>query len=341
MNGRVCNYGPLPRIRMENDSGNPSTGNLDRDGVEPEPDEEEEDGDIQNQVEKFLNKDNDKDSEDGPSWMFEEGETLSRDPDYIFCPAPHHKGILRLFTRHFCQHPLLPERDGKLSAVEIRCQAVYDMYNFCRVRGIREVWGYMWSSWYSPKMWCLWARSTSPRISRLRTTMAVENFWRQLKHNYLHNVAHPRLDHLVWILINRVTPAYLARSEILDNNFRLGRTRPLQHIKVTSRNHGLFLPNVRLVPKNTQQTWRTGHAPVDDKNMIAISCANILSRQFHLLLFDFGVRCIASMSYQSTNIQRSSINSLMEVALNLWTTSSLVAISRMGTIISGLAIKRY
>ena len=101
------------------------------------------------------------------------------------------------------------------------------MYSFCKVRGLREVWGYMWSSWYSPKMWCLWARSTSPRISRLRTTMAVENFWRQLKHNYLHNVARPRLDHLVWILINRVTPAYIARSEILDDNFRLGRTRPL------------------------------------------------------------------------------------------------------------------
>ena len=213
---------------MENESGNLSTENLDSEGVELESEEEEEeDGDIQNQVEKFLNKDNEKDSDDGPSWMFKEGETLSRDPEYVFCPAPHRKGILRLFTRHFCQHPLLLERDGKLSAEDIRSQAVYDMYNFCKVRGLREVWGYMWSSWYSPKMWCLWARSTSPRISRLRTTMAVENFWRQLKHNYLHNVARPRLDHLVWILINRVTPAYVARSEILDDNFRLGRTRSL------------------------------------------------------------------------------------------------------------------
>ena len=225
MNGRVCNYGPLPRIRMENNSGN-----MDRDGAEPELDNFEDEGDgddIQSQVEKFLDKDNGQDSEDGPSWMFEEGETLSRDPDYIFCPAPHRKGILRLFTRHFCQYPLLLECDGKLSATEIRSQAVYNMYNFCKVRGLREVWGYMWTSWYSPKMWRLWARSTSSRISRLRTTMAVENFWHQLKHNYLHNVARPRLDHLVWILINRVTPAYLARSEILDNNFRLGRTRPL------------------------------------------------------------------------------------------------------------------
>lgn len=125
---------------MENESGNLSTGNLDSEGVELESEEEEEeDGDIQNQVEKFLNKDNEKDSDDGPSWMFKEGETLSRDPEYVFCPAPHRKGILRLFTRHFCQHPLLLERDGKLSAEDIRSQAVYDMYNFCKVRGLREV----------------------------------------------------------------------------------------------------------------------------------------------------------------------------------------------------------
>ena len=39
------------------------------------------------------------------------------------------------------------------------------------------------------------------------------NFW---WHNYLHNVpaACPRLDHLVWILNNRVTPAYLAEKII-------------------------------------------------------------------------------------------------------------------------------
>jgi hypothetical protein len=43
---------------------------------------------VQIQVEKFFNKDNDKDSEDGPPWMFKEGETLSRDSEYVFCPAP-------------------------------------------------------------------------------------------------------------------------------------------------------------------------------------------------------------------------------------------------------------
>lgn len=57
--------------------------------------------------------------------------------------------------------------------------------------------------------------------------MGVENFWRQLKHNYLHNYARPRLDHLVWILIYNVTPSYVARMETLEDGYRLGRLKQL------------------------------------------------------------------------------------------------------------------
>ncbi|KAJ7173524.1 hypothetical protein C8R46DRAFT_892769 [Mycena filopes] len=99
------------------------------------------------------------------------------------------------------------------------------MYMFCFQRGLREVWGYFWTSWYSPKMWKLWARSTSPYLSRLRTTMNVENFWKQLKHGFLHNHLRPRLDQLIWILVTQVTPAYLARAQILSDGHRLGRSK--------------------------------------------------------------------------------------------------------------------
>ncbi|KJA13623.1 hypothetical protein HYPSUDRAFT_151417, partial [Hypholoma sublateritium FD-334 SS-4] len=76
-------------------------------------------------------------------------------------------------------------------------------------------------------MWRLWARSTSQYLSRLRTTMGVENFWRQLKHNYLHNYTRPRLDQLVWVLIHKVTPAYFARMDGLQDDYRMGRSKPL------------------------------------------------------------------------------------------------------------------
>ncbi|OCH86625.1 hypothetical protein OBBRIDRAFT_814505 [Obba rivulosa] len=114
--------------------------------------------------------------------MFNEGEVKSKDPDYIFCPAPHRKQILHLFTKHFCQHPLLPEQTGTHTAEEIRKNAVSKIYNFCYARKVQ---------------WPLWARSASPRISRLRTTMTVENFWKQLKHDFLHHLLRPHLDHLV------------------------------------------------------------------------------------------------------------------------------------------------
>lgn len=166
-------------------------------------------------------------AEDGPDWMFDEGETRSLDAAYEFCPSAHRKQILRLFTIHFCLHPLFPERDGQHSAEEIRDRSVYEMYMFCWQRGLCEVWAYLWTSWYQHSRWKLWARSTSPYISRLRTTMTVENHWKQLKHEFLHHLVRPRLDQLVWILIMDVTPAYIARAEVLEDIHRLGRTKPL------------------------------------------------------------------------------------------------------------------
>ncbi|THU89117.1 hypothetical protein K435DRAFT_678582, partial [Dendrothele bispora CBS 962.96] len=161
--------------------------------------------------------------------MFDADEKTTKDPNYVFCPAPHRKQLLHLFTRHFCQHPAFPERlEGNWTLDQIRRNAVMEMYTFCLQRGLREVWGYMWTSWYSPKMWKLWARSSlSEFISRLRTTMNVENHWKQLKHENLHHILHPRLDQLVWILLNEVTPAYFTRVTHLDSKSRLGRAKGL------------------------------------------------------------------------------------------------------------------
>lgn len=163
MDGRVCAILP-------------NTSTL-QPATEPEQDSDNEDSDIENQVAALIEKDTAQDSEDGPDWMFEQGELTSPDPNYVFCPAVHRGQLLHLFTKHFCQHPNFFERHGRKNTAELRRQASYDMYKFCKDRGLREVWGYMWASWYCPKMWKLWARSTSPFISRLRTTMGVENFW--------------------------------------------------------------------------------------------------------------------------------------------------------------------
>lgn len=177
-------------------------------------------------------------SEDGPDWMFEDGETRSEDTDYVFCPAVHRSQLLRLFTKHFCQHPLLPERGGEsLSQEVIRERAVEEMYRFCLQRGLAEVWGYFWASWYSPRKWELWARSTSPLLSRLRTTMGVENFWRQLKHNTLKFLTRPRIDQLIFILRTIVVPNYISRGHALEPTYRLGRAKALTTFQEYFKSH--------------------------------------------------------------------------------------------------------
>ncbi|KAG6808563.1 hypothetical protein H0H92_003721 [Tricholoma furcatifolium] len=167
--------------------------------------DDDDDNDLRQEVRGYYRKNKDvhaQDAEDGPDWMFDEEETPSNDSKYVFCPAPHRKQLLHLFTKHFCQHPRFAERDGEWDAEKIRRNAVYEMYNFCYLRGLHEVWGYM-------------------------TTMNVKNFWRQLKHDYLHRVVRPRLDHLVWILIHKVTPSYITRGKILFDTYQLGWSKQL------------------------------------------------------------------------------------------------------------------
>ncbi|KAJ6515172.1 hypothetical protein C8R47DRAFT_917779, partial [Mycena vitilis] len=93
---------------------------------------------------------------------------------YAFCPAPHRKQLLRLFVRHFCEHPLLPDRrtGTTRTSKQIRDDAVHEMYQFCFQRGLREVWGYMWTAWYCQAKSRLWMRSSEAKfIGRWRTTM--------------------------------------------------------------------------------------------------------------------------------------------------------------------------
>ncbi|KIK50412.1 hypothetical protein GYMLUDRAFT_136137, partial [Collybiopsis luxurians FD-317 M1] len=132
-----------------------------------------------------------------------------------FCPAVHCSSVLKIFGKHFVQHLMLPERlveSGQWTSYWIRREAVYEKYTFCKQQGLREVWGYMWACWYCPKMWKLWARSSSSKIlSRLRITMGAENYFKLLKHEHLHHLVHPRLDQLSYKLIYEVTPVYFAR----------------------------------------------------------------------------------------------------------------------------------
>lgn len=209
-------------------------GDRDEQEYESSMDEDDEDAevDILQQVEAEAMECQDEEREDCENWEVEENEKRSPNRDYVFCPAPHRAQPLRLVTEHFCLHSSLPERDGTHSPTEIRHMCVKEMYFFCYTRGLTELWAYMWNCWYAPAKWILWARSTSPLISRLRTTMTVENFWKQLKHTDLHLLIRPRLNQLVYIISTKVLPRYMQRAHVLEDTYRGGRSRPLTSYQV-------------------------------------------------------------------------------------------------------------
>ncbi|KAJ7868375.1 hypothetical protein B0H14DRAFT_2346627 [Mycena olivaceomarginata] len=96
------------------------------------------------------------------------------------------------------------------------------MYKFCIEHDLREVWAYVWESWYRKSHWELWARSAHPEIPALKTTMILESHWRRIKHNFLHHFhtcQHcfhmPHCDLLAWILITKLTPCYYQKLEQL------------------------------------------------------------------------------------------------------------------------------
>ncbi|KAG8894871.1 hypothetical protein FRC00_008347 [Tulasnella sp. 408] len=191
--------------------------------------ENDEHGDLSQQIEDAIKgAERDFEEDDAPDWLLEAGETKSKDPSYQFCPAPHRSAILRLFIQHFFRHPVFPTRlGGPVLAGDIRRTAIKEMYMHCKRNGLTEVWAYMWTQWYSPTRWGLWARSTSKYLSRLRTTMTVENHWNQLKHHYLHFLHRPRLDQVIYLISTALIPDFMSYAHRLEDSYRLGRARRL------------------------------------------------------------------------------------------------------------------
>ena len=156
-------------------------------------------------------------------------KSSERDKNYIFCPLAHHLAILRLFVKHHCQHSLLPDRHGEpRSARQIYADAVYEMYTHCHNNNLNNVWGYLWTSWYQPDEWKLWACSAhAAAIPRKRTTMEVEALWRNLKRGTLYRYNRPCLDFTCFLLVTESLAPYCYKLSNIIHNPRKGRSKSL------------------------------------------------------------------------------------------------------------------
>lgn len=130
--------------------------------------------------------------------------------------------VLTMVAQHFNTHPLITDKRGtRKTSTQIWRQSASEMYQWCRSRNYYHLWAYLFVHWYSDGQWQLWARSSNPaEIPILKTTMIVESHWRKLKHDYLHRFNRPRIDLIVYMLLERVIPDSIRRLAALRRGCR-------------------------------------------------------------------------------------------------------------------------
>ena len=145
--------------------------------------------------------------------------------------------------KHFCQHPMLPERHGQTrTPSQIHRDAVLEAYYHCRANNLREVWAYLWVNWYTKEKWVSWARSSHQyAIPRKRTTMLVESLWRNFKHMVLYHFNRPRVDFATYSLVTQGVAPYRVRFNQIVNNPRDGRAKLLHGEQVPIKRAWLAL----------------------------------------------------------------------------------------------------
>ena len=148
--------------------------------------------------------------------------------------------VLEMFSRHFNDHSLIPDRSGVFRPKEsIYWQSVSEAYQWCRQRNYPNLWAYLYVNWYKPSSWKQWARAANAsEIPTLKTTMIVESHWRKLKHDYLHRFNRHRIDLVFYILLTRVIPdAVIKLDNLLGAAVRSTPASWRKQFKSTWRKH--------------------------------------------------------------------------------------------------------
>ncbi|SAL95617.1 hypothetical protein, partial, partial [Absidia glauca] len=127
----------------------------------------------------------------------------NNEANVIICVAARRKEIKAVMHRHYCYHSLIPQDTTFKIASQIHHDSVKEMYNFCVEHQLSDAWAYLYRRWYTANMWKLWARSVVEHIPNAKSTMMIESHWRVLKRNHLYLNNQPRLDYLVYVIIQK------------------------------------------------------------------------------------------------------------------------------------------
>ncbi|KAN0136763.1 hypothetical protein V8E53_005533, partial [Lactarius tabidus] len=129
---------------------------------------------------------------------------------HTFCPLEHCDTVVDMMERHFCVHPLIPRYSAPMPE-GIKAWAVKQLYEFCVLHNLPNLWAYLWENWYRCRRWELWVRSGNPReipCLKLLSSLTITCSWQCVKGDYLYHFSLPQLDLLAWVLITKLVPTY-------------------------------------------------------------------------------------------------------------------------------------
>ncbi|CAB4426075.1 unnamed protein product [Rhizophagus irregularis] len=126
----------------------------------------------------------------------------------VFCPKEMRPLIWKMMNNHLHKHPLIPTIDGQfLSSASIWKMAVEEIYNFCKQNSLPWLWAYLWNEWYNADHWFLCFRAgCGDKLSIFKTNMFVEAHWKVLKRDFLYKFFRPRLDLVIFVIMEQVVP---------------------------------------------------------------------------------------------------------------------------------------
>jgi hypothetical protein len=89
---------------------------------------------------------------------------------HTFCPMEHCDTVINMMEHHFCTHPLIPGYSAP-TPEGIKAWAVKQMYEYCVLHDLPNLWAYPWENWYRHGQW---EHQAPEEIPHLKTTMMVE-----------------------------------------------------------------------------------------------------------------------------------------------------------------------
>ena len=143
--------------------------------------------------------------------------------------------IVELYNCHLRWHPAthLPvfsqEDVAKIDPQEVWRDQTAEMHLACKNAGQAWAWEYLWTNWYRPSRWVIWARAIYPEVPIINSNSIVESLWSTLKRHYLRKHSRAKLEFLIDIIMNQ----HLTNLRIRIHHYRSLKERTVWYVRLT------------------------------------------------------------------------------------------------------------